>query len=472
MGFLIGLLGIFFPLLPGTGLGVSELKAIGIAWLMISWWVAEVLPMAVVALIPLIAFPILGIEKMPEVAGYYANPIIFLFMGGFLIGLAIVKWDLHRRIALNIILLTGNSGNKLILGFILATGFLSMWLSNTATTMMMFPIAGSVIYVMQQGRHSEKSIYLFSLSLMLAIAYASNFGGMATLIGTPPNVALSAFILKKYNLQISFLDWMLVCLPLTVVLLAFLYLLLTRVLYPNKIAESPEALHLVKQDLSALGAISTPQKKVLIVFVGTAITWVLKEFFNMLLPFAIDDALIAIAGAIALFVLPADSNNWEVKHRLLHWDDARNLAWDILLMFGGGLALAGSLENAGIMEKLGSLMASYAGDNVFLLMLLIVAGSIFLSEVMSNVAFVIVLAPVIAQLCDVMGLNPLQMSIPMTLAASCSAMLPMGTPPNAIVFSSGLVPIKEMLKAGFILNLISTAIVTAFSWYVLPLVFN
>jgi sodium-dependent dicarboxylate transporter 2/3/5 len=192
----------------------------------------------------------------------------------------------------------------------------------------------------------------------------------------------------------------------------------------------------------------------------------------MLLPFAIDDAWIAIAGAIALFVLPAGSKNWEVKRRLLHWEDARNLAWDILLMFGGGLALAGSLENAGIMEKLGSLLASYAGDNVFLLMLLIVAGSIFLSEVMSNVAFVIVLAPVIAQLSDVMGLDPLQMSIPMTLAASCSAMLPMGTPPNAIVFSSGLVPIKEMLKAGFILNLISTAIVTAFSWYVLPLVFN
>jgi sodium-dependent dicarboxylate transporter 2/3/5 len=444
-------------------------NTVSIGTWMIVWWILESIPMPAVALMPLLMFPLLKISTIEKTAQAYSNPVIFLFMGGFMIGLAIEKWHLHKRIALQIIRITGTSGKQIILGFILACGFLSMWLSNTATTMMMFPIALSVINVLKAHEPPGKNMEHFSLVLMLVIAYASNIGGMATIIGTPPNVAFAAYIEKTYHYNIQFGEWMLLCLPLSIVLLFGIYWVLAFVLFPVKIRHSDDAALYVKQELSSLGPMSTAEKRVLVIFCCTALLWISKDLLNKILPVSIDDTQIALTGALALFIFPS-GDIYGKSERLLEWSDTSKMAWGILLLFGGGIALAASLESAGIIQKIGRGLASISGSNTFLLVLAIVTLSVFLSELMSNVAQVIVFAPVLGSLSDALQINPLLLGIPMTLAASAAAMLPMGTPPNAIVFGSGHIPLKKMLKAGFAINLICILLITLFCFYFLPFV--
>ena len=447
-------------------------KAVAVAILMVVWWVTEALPMPAVALIPLVLLPIFNISSIEETSKAYSNPVIFLFMGGFMIGLAIEKWKLHKRIALQIVKHTGTSGDRIILGFIIATGFISMWLSNTATTMMMFPIALSVIIVMKEHEQPGPGLQNFSLVLMLVIAYASNIGGMATIIGTPPNVAFVGIIEKKYGYPIQFLDWMMLCTPLALVLLAALYLVLTKWLFPNRIKNSYETNNFINQEIKALGKLSVAEKRVLVVFLVTATLWITKDLLNGLKLFKLDDNMIAIMGALTLFAIPSGTKH-ETKHKmLLEWEDTFKMAWGILLLFGGGIALAGSLEKVGVMSQIGNWLAGFSQTGGFTLVFVVVVISIFLSELMSNVAQVIVLAPVLAALADALHLDPLLLGIPMTLAASAAAMMPMGTPPNAIVFSSGFIRLKDMLKAGFVMNLISIVVITLFSWYLLPLIMS
>jgi solute carrier family 13 (sodium-dependent dicarboxylate transporter), member 2/3/5 len=445
-------------------------KAVSVAVLMISWWVLEALPMPAVALVPMVLLPLLKIMTVEEVSKSYSNPVIFLFMGGFMIGLAIEKWNLHKRIALQIVKNTGTGGNRIILGFIIATGFLSMWLSNTATTMMMFPIALSVITVMKVHEQPGASMKNFSLVLMLVIAYASNIGGMATVIGTPPNVAFSAFIEKKYGYTIAFADWMLVCTPLALLLLAALYFVLTRLMFPNSIKNSAGASSFINDEIKMLGPVSTAEYKVLIVFMITALLWITKDLINRQSYFKLDDNMIAIFGALLLFAIPAHKDQDGKQRMILEWSDTSKMAWGILLLFGGGIALASSLEKVGVMAMVGKSLAGMGTANGFVLILVITIISIFLSEVMSNVAQVIVLAPVLTALAEAIHLDPLLLGIPMTLAASAASMLPMGTPPNAIVFSSGHIQLKDMIKAGLVLNIISIVLITAFCYWVLPLV--
>jgi sodium-dependent dicarboxylate transporter 2/3/5 len=424
------------------------------------------MPMPVVALLPLVLFPLLGIASIETTASSFSNPIIYLFMGGFLIGLAIEKWNLHRRIALKIVRLTGTSGNGIVLGFIISTGLISMWLSNTATTMMMFPIALSVIHVMQENHPHKKRIQNFSLTLMLAIAFASNFGGIATLIGTPPNVAYAAYIQKKYNVAIGFFDWMVVCMPLSILLLFILYWVMVKWLYPNGMKEDASTKQLIKNEVEKLGAFSAAEKRVLAIFLCTAFLWITKGLINQLGWIKLDDTMIALIGGIALFICPAGD---EKKEALLQWDDTKKMAWGILLLFGGGIALASALENAGLIEQLGKWFAQFS-NNEFLVIFLVTLIALFLSEVMSNVAQVIVFAPVVSSLADAMHMNPLLLGIPMTLAASCASMMPMGTPPNAIVFSSGYIKLNQMTRTGFVMNIICVILITLFSWFLLPFV--
>lgn len=433
---------------------------------MIIWWVTEALPMPVVALLPLILFPVLNISNLRQTATPYADPIIFLFMGGFMLGLAIEKWNLHKRIALNIVRLTGTSGDRIVLGFILATGLLSMWLSNTATTMMMFPIALSVIHVMKENHAGEGNIANFSLVMMLVIAYASNIGGIATIIGTPPNVAFVGYIKEKYNYTVDFVNWMLVFTPLAILLLITLYLVMVKWLYPNGIKSDHATQQLIKEEINQLGIISINEKRVLVIFCCTAFLWITKDIINTLNLIKLDDTIIALMGALALFICPARD---EKSKAILEWSDTKNMAWGILILFGGGIALANALEKAGLIQQLGQWLAQFAG-NGFLLVLLITFVSLFISELMSNVAQVIVFAPVVASLADALGMNPLLLGIPMTLAASCAGMLPMGTPPNAIVFSSGFIKLKHMTKAGFVMNIVAVILITLFCWFLLPLV--
>ncbi len=435
---------------------------------MICLWVTEALPMPVVALLPLVLFPLLNIAPLDATASSYANPVIFLFMGGFMLGLAIEKWNLHRRIALNIVRLTGTSGDKIILGFIIATGAISMWLSNTATTMMMFPIAMSVIHVIKENHQNKKGINNFSLSVMIAIALSSNFGGIATLIGTPPNVAYAAFINKKYGYNIEFLDWMLVCLPLSILLLFALYLVMVKWLYRNGMKADDSTRLMIQHEINLLGKFSLAEKRVLIIFCCTAALWITKDLINQTGIVKLDDNMIALMGGISLFIFPSGQKKNEA---LLDWSDTKKLAWGILLLFGGGIALASGLEKAGLIENLGTWFAQFA-YNQFMLILLVVTVSIFLSEVMSNVAQVIVFAPVVSSLAEAANMHPLLLGIPMTLAASCASMLPMGTPPNAIAFSSGYIRLKDMTRVGLVINLIAIVLITLFSWLLLPLVFG
>ncbi|XVJ66523.1 MAG: DASS family sodium-coupled anion symporter [Lacibacter sp.] len=445
-------------------------KAVAVAALMICWWILEAMPMPAVALIPLFLFPLFKISTIEETSKAYSNPVIFLFMGGFMIGLAIEKWNLHKRIALQIVKRTGTGGNRIILGFIIATAFLSMWLSNTATTMMMFPIALSVIAVMKEHEQPGTNMQNFAVVLMLIIAYASNIGGMATVIGTPPNVAFVAFIEKKYGYTVAFSDWMLVCTPLAILLLLSLYYVLTRWMFPNHIKSSSEARVFINDELKNLGPVSTSERRVLLVFIFTALLWMFKDLINKQPWFKLDDNMIAILGGLLLFAIPAAKDEAGKNRMLLEWNDTSKMAWGILLLFGGGIALANAMEKAGVMALIGKGLAGFSTGNGLVLVLLITVVSIFLSEVMSNIAQVIVLSPVLAALADALHLDPLLLGIPMTLAASAASMLPMGTPPNAIVFSSGYIKLKDMLKAGLVLNIISIILITAFCWWVLPMV--
>ena len=451
-----------FQVLPAAN------KILALAAVMICLWVTEALPMPVVALLPLVLFPLLNITPLAATASSYANPVIFLFMGGFMLGLAIEKWNLHRRIALNIVRLTGTSGDKIILGFIIATGALSMWLSNTATTMMMLPIAMSVIHVIKENNQNKKGINNFSLSVMIAIALASNLGGIATLIGTPPNVAYAAFINKKYGYNIEFLDWMMVCMPLSILLLFILYIVMVKWLYRNGMRADESTRLLIQNEIDLLGKFSVTEKRVLIIFIFTAVLWITKDLINQSGIINLDDNMIALIGGISLFIMPSGQNKNET---LLEWSDTKKLAWGILLLFGGGIALASALEKAGLIENLGTWFAQFA-YNQFMLILLVVTVSIFLSEVMSNVAQVIVFAPVVSSLAEAANMHPLLLGIPMTLAASCASMLPMGTPPNAIAFSSGYIRLRDMTRVGIVMNIIAILLITLFSWLLLPLVFG
>lgn len=446
-------------------------KVLAIGALMITLWVTEAAAMPVVALLPLVMFPAMGIATMEETATPYANPVIFLFMGGFMIGLAIEKWNLHRRIALSIVKVTGTSGDRIVLGFIIAAGFLSMWLSNTATTMMMFPIAASVITVMKDNSDEKGHLGNFAVTIMLAIAYASNFGGIATIIGTPPNVAFAAFIQKKYNYTIEFLDWLLICFPIAVLLLATLYVVMVKWMYPNKIASSDATKLMIHDELKKLGKIGKAERRVLVIFASTALLWITKDLVNKLGVIALNDTMIAVMGAIALFLTPSGENRKDEKF-VLHWRDTSKMAWGILLLFGGGITLANQMEKAGLISMMGNWLAGFSGSGGFVLVLMIALIAVFLSELMSNVAQVIVFAPVIAGMADALGLNPLLLGLPMTLGASCAGMLPMGTPPNAIVFASGHIRLKDMLKIGFVMNIISVILISLFCYYLVPMVID
>jgi len=471
---LIGLvLALLFYFLNPFSLAPKAVAVLSIAFAMIAWWVLEAAPLAVVALVPIVVFPMLGIASVKEVTKSYSDSTIFLFMGGFFIALAIEKWNLHKRIALNIINLTGTNGDRIILGFILATCFLSLWLSNTATTMMMLPIAGSVIHVITKHHNPDGNIKNFSLVLMLSIAYASNFA-LGTIIGTPPNVAYVAHISERFDYTIGFTDWMLVFMPLTIVMIFSLYWVMVKWLYPNRITHSTEGKAYIVSELKGLGKISLPEKRVLIVFCTTVFFWVTKDLINEFQKtIVLDDAMIAMAGGLSLFIISSGLPTFkkeeaEDNNRLLEWADTSKMAWGILMMFGGGIALAKALEDANLLQQLGSYIASFSSSNMLLMILVVTTLSVFLSEVMSNIAQVIVLAPVISSVAIALNMDPLSLGIPMTLGASVASMLPMGTPPNAIVFASGHVKIKDMMKTGFVLNIVCIIIITLFCWLLQP----
>jgi sodium-dependent dicarboxylate transporter 2/3/5 len=445
---------------PILGLNSDSMSVLALAFLMLIWWITEAVPIPVTALLPMVLLPSLQIYSMKIAASHYSNPIIFLFMGGFMLALAMEKSGLHRRIALFMVSLTGTGANGLILGFMLATSFLSMWISNTSTAVMMLPIAVSVIDLAKKSSHSEQKN--FSVSILLAIAYSANIGGTATLIGTPPNIVLAGFLKENYNIEISFVGWMAFGLPFAAVMLLASFWLLTQVIFRNHLRKFDQMDDLIASERKKLGSMSRSEIITSIVFATTALAWVFRYQINYLLglnesnsAIELSDEMIAIFATLMLFLVPV---NLKKSEFVLSWEDSKNLPWGILLLFGGGLSLAAALEHTGWIKIL-SQSFSELSLPYLLVVLGLTASSLFLTEVMSNVALVTVFLPAVSAVAIGMGQNPLSLCISVTLASSCAFMLPMGTPPNSIVFAGGYINIKDMMKAGLWLNLFALVLI-------------
>jgi solute carrier family 13 (sodium-dependent dicarboxylate transporter), member 2/3/5 len=473
IGLLVGPLLFFLLLLIPVpeGLRPEAWRVLALAALMISWWVTEAIPIPVTSLLPIILLPLMGVSSIKDAASPFANPVVYLFMGGFVIALAMEKWELHRRIALNIIRITGTNANGIILGFMIATAFLSMWISNTATAVMMLPIAVSVVELLNKdtNRYDYGGMKNFSLTLMLGIAYCASIGGMATIIGTPPNVVLKGFVRDQYGYEIGFGEWMLVGLPFSVLLLIIVYVMLVKFMYPNKLGRFEGGKALIAAELAQLGQMSKGERYTLMIFSGTALLWTLSGLINQAIPWLkLSDEAIALIGATMLFLIPLDLKKSE---QILDWRDTQRLPWGILLLFGGGLSLADALAKTGTIGLIGEQFEGM-GSMGWLLILGLTAVSLYLTEVMSNVALVNIFLPVVSGVAIGAGINPIIMLVPVTLAASCAFMLPMSTPPNAIVFASGHITIAQMVKVGFWLNILAILIIALFTEPIIKLVFS
>lgn len=459
--------------IPETLVSPTAPTVLAVAAWMMTWWISEAVPIPVTALLPLILFPVLGIMPISDSAANYANPIVFLFMGGFMLALGMEKHRLHERIALSLVKITGTSGNGIIAGFMIATGFISMWISNTATTMMMLPIALSVIRLIHSNQtlnteNLPKNERNFALGLMLIVGYAASLGGMATLIGTPPNVVFKGLLLNFYNEEISFADWILIGLPASILLLASTYLIITRILFPNHIRKVQGSEEYIRIRLQEMGPMSRNERLVLIIFSITSFLWIFQNPINHLTNTSLlNDTVIAMTGGLLLFAIPVNLKQGEF---LLNWNDTKNLAWGILILFGGGLCLADGLESAGILQSVGQWVAGRSNFNIWLLLGLIVA-TVVLSELMSNVALVNIFVPVVFGIAEGLDINPIFLAIPVTLAASIGFMFPIATPPNAIVFSSGYIRIKDMARAGLLLDLSSVLIIWILSFTLIKWIF-
>lgn len=437
------------------------MAVLAVATWMVIWWITEAVPIPITSLLPILLFPMLGILDLKQSTASYAHPIIFLFLGGFLIALALEKRNLHKRFALSLIKITGTKPNGIILGFMLATAFLSMWISNTATTVMMLPIAISVVELTRPVNlntgTSNHRYNKFAISLMLGIAYAANIGGIATIIGTPPNVVLVGYYDTLYGQQISFTQWMVFGLPIAAFLLASCYLLLVHWIYPSRIKNFDGVKDEIKRQLAQLGTFSLAEKKVAVVFTLTALGWILRQPINDLIEInLLSDTNIALIGGMLMFMVPV---NLKEQEYILSWKDTRTLPWGILLLFGGGLTLASAMESVGIIEVIvNQFNALQITDHLFLLIGFTVI-MLFMTELMSNVAITTIFLPVLMALAVSMNLSPLYFAVTVTLAASCAFMMPISTPPNAVVFSSGYLQIKHMLKAGIVLNIVAVVVI-------------
>ena len=462
---------VFFALryTPLFSLPNEALLVVALATWMIIWWITEAVSISVTALLPLVIYPLSGLMGVNEVGANYGSSIVFLFFGGFVLALALEKVNLHRRIALSIIHRTGTTPNRVILGFMLATGFLSMWISNTASTVVMLPIGLSVIQLLVQSDFEfTANEQRFSLSIMLGIAFSANAGGIATVIGTPPNSVLIGLLENEYNIQISFFKWMLIGLPFSLCLIGLIYFLFTQVLFSNTGIVFKTDEDVISKQLEELGPLRGDEKHVLVVFALMVFFWVFRTLINSYIPtLGLTDTIISVGGAIALFSIPSDFRN---DRFILDWKDTQRLAWGILILFGGGLALAKGMAQTGIVSAITDVI-SQADFNVLLTVSLLIALMLFMTELMSNVALVAVLSPVIAGIAVGLDIPIIYMLIPVTMSSSCAFMLPMATPPNAIVFASGYIKVSQMARAGVLINLLAIVLLILLYQFALPLVF-
>ncbi len=435
----------------------------GTAWIAV-WWIFEAIPISATALLPLVLFPLTGALGLEETATAYGHKYVFLYLGGFILAMAIQRWHLHRRIALTIIGLVGTGVSRIILGFMLATALLSMWISNTATSVMMLPIGMAIIAQLQDDpRTVEDENLRFGKALMLAIAYAASIGGIATLIGTPPNLVLAGVVQELYGVEITFLQWMTFGLPISAVLLLLCWLYLTRIAFSFRQTGFPGGRQEIERLRKELGPLGYEEKMVLAVFLITALAWILRSLVLTRYFPALDDTIIAIAAALVLFLLPAGGGG----RALVTWEEAVKLPWGIILLFGGGLALANGFQSSGLAAWIAAQFSLLEGIHLLLLLLIIIAAVNFLTEITSNLATTAMLLPVLAPLAVTLGVHPYLLLVSATVAASCAFMLPVATPPNAVVFGSGYLRIPDMVRAGVWMNITSIFVVLGFVYFLL-----
>jgi sodium-dependent dicarboxylate transporter 2/3/5 len=458
---------LIYFLVESPGLSPEAKAMLALAAWMAIWWISEAIPIAATAFLPLIFMPLLGILPISKVSANYMHPTVMLYMGGFLLATGIEKWGLHRRIALNIINLLGTDLRRIVLGFILATGILSMWISNSATSLMMLPIGLAVVgqFRTQLGESNSSIADRFGKNIMLGIAYSASIGGVATLIGTPTNTIMVAVIQDLYGYTIGFNEWFMFGLPLSAVLLMICWYYLVSSANPlPKRFSLPDEKSIIGKQLSDLGKTAYEEWNVIVVFGLVCVGWIIKDYVLLDLLPSINDTIIVLVGVVALFILPSSTG----EDRILDWKTAERIPWGILILFGGGLALAEGFQSTGLAEWIGQKFTLLEGISFFLLLMIIVASVNFLTEVTSNVATASMLLPILASVALKLDLHPFGLMIGATLAASCAFMLPVATPPNAVVFGSGYLQMKDMVKAGFWLNIISILLVTLMVYFVLP----
>ena len=461
-------------------LTVEAAKTAAIATLMAIWWMTEAVPLPVTSLLPLILFPLLNVLALEDAAPSYANKFIFLFMGGFMIARAVEKWNLHRRIALLTVFVVGTQPTRLIAGFMIATAGLSMWISNTASTVMMLPIGMSLVTLLSEqlqqaedrSGHTGKN---FATCMMLGIAYSASIGGLATLVGTPTNLFLAGFA-SDNDIAIGFGRWMLFASPLAAVLLVLTWVILTRFVFPIRVKTLEGGRTLIAAELAKMGRVSRGEWTVLVVFAMTAFAWVIREpltnstwLVERVPPIGkLDDTIIALIGMMALFLIPVNFRKGEAA---LDWETAVNIPWGVLLLFGGGFCLAKAVSDSGLAAWIGT-RVEVLDLSTFGLMIAVVAMVIFLTELTSNTPTAATFLPILYGVAVSMGVSPMLLLVPATLAATCAFMLPVATPPNAIVFGSGHIEIRSMVKAGLWLNLLSIALISLWMWLVGSQVFG
>ncbi|TJY37285.1 SLC13 family permease [Pontimicrobium aquaticum] len=434
------------------------------------WWILEVVPIAVTAMLPIILFPITGAMELSTTTAAFGHKYVFLYIGGFTLAIAIEKWNLHKRIALTVINLIGTSVSKIILGFMVATAFLSMWISNTATSVMMLPIGMAIILQLKDKPDTkEDENKVFGKALMLAIAYSASIGGIATLIGTPPNLIFAGILEEQYNIEMTFSKWIVYGLPISIILLFICWKYLTNIAFTFAQKDFPGGKAEIRRLLNNLGKISYEEKTVLVVFGATAFLWITRSFLISKLIPAIDDTIIAMVSATILFVLPTKNRK---EKKIINWESAVKLPWGILLLFGGGLALAEGFKTSGLAQWIGAQITQFDNLPLFALLFVLVLAVNFLTEITSNLATTAMLLPVIAPIALVLDVHPFTLMVGITVAASCAFMLPVATPPNAIVFGSGYLKIPDMMRTGILMNVISVVLITLITYYLLPLLWD
>ena len=434
------------------------------------WWITEAIPISATALLPIVLFPLSGGQSISATTEAFGHRFVFLYAGGFIIAIAMENWGLHRRIALSIINLIGTSVSRMILGFMVATAFLSMWISNTATSLMMLPIGMAIVAQLRDNPATiENENQLFGKALMLAIAYSASIGGMATLVGTPPNLVLAGIVKELYGLEITFAQWFMFGLPISILLLFVCWQYLTRIAFKFNQKEFPGGRAEIKRHLTNLGRMSYEEKVVLAVFSCTALAWISRSFVLQYIIPNIDDTIIALCGGLVLFLIPSSEGKGKM---MIDWETAVRLPWGILLLLGSGLAIAAGFESSGLAPWIGNQMSQLQGVHLIIILLVVVASINFLTEMTSNLATTSMLLPVLAAMAITIDVHPYILMVGATVAASCAFMLPVATPPNAVVFGSGYLTIPDMIRTGLRMNLFTIAFITIIAYFILPILWD